>query len=210
MERLPDPPTVAELLDEAPPAKRVLPAGTRLWRIFYASGKYRTTWRRFRTFGPMGARFDHHPDASPRRHKGRGILYAAQLPVAAFAEFFQDTRTIDRTNRAPHLVQFALRQPLTLLDLTGSWMLKVGGGPQIATGERSQARKWSRVFHEAYPDIDGLCYPSSLNTTWHAYALYERAERAMPSAPVFNARLTAAASRVHVAAAVRETHYDVL
>jgi len=137
-------------------------------------------------------------------------MYCAEAYVTAFAEFFQAERSIIRTYRTPSLVEFALEQPLTLLDLTGSWMLKVGGGPQIATGDRAQARKWSRVFYEAFPDIDGLCSPSSLNTAWRTYALYERAERAMPSAPILYAPLTEARVASYLTVAETETGYDIV
>jgi hypothetical protein len=137
-------------------------------------------------------------------------MYCAEAYETAFAEFFQRQRSINRTNRKPWLVEFALAQPLTLLDLTGSWMLKVGGGPQIATGDRAQARKWSRVFYEAFPDIDGLCYPSSLNTAWRTYALYERATRGIPSAPILHAPLTAPHVARYLAVAETETGYDVI
>jgi hypothetical protein len=137
-------------------------------------------------------------------------MYAAEAYVTAFAEFFQRQRSINRTNRKPSLAEFALAQPLTLLDLTGSWMLRLGGGPQIATGDRAQARKWSRVFYEAYPDVDGLYYPSSLNTSWRAYALYERAQRAIPAVPILHAPLTEPRVARYLSIAETETGYDVL
>lgn len=137
-------------------------------------------------------------------------MYCAEEYVTAFAEFFQAERSIIRTYRNPWLVELALAQPLTLLDLTGSWMLKVGGGPQIATGDRAQARKWSRVFYEAFPDIDGLCYPSSLNTAWRVYALYERARRGIPSDPILHAPLTAPHVASYLTVAETETGYDIV
>lgn len=162
-----------------------------------------------RHFGPTGSRFDHHPPP-PRVHPDRGILYASERPETAFAEFFQATRVINRSLNKPWIVRFAIAEPLTLLDVTGVWMVKVGGGAAISSGEREQSRKWSRVFHEAYPPIDGLCYRSSLNPQWLAFALYERAQHAVPPAPQFHAPLTAFRALRLIRNAVAETHYAVV
>jgi hypothetical protein len=182
-----------------------------LWRIFNTDSRSGRAWNQFRTFGPTESRFDHHPQDPPARmHADYGILYATEAYVTAFAEFFQRTRMINRTRKQLRLVEFALQEPLILLDLTGSWMLKVGGGPQIATGDRAQARKWSRVFHPAFPEIDDVCYPASLNTAWRVYALYERAERAMPSAPILYAPLADPLIAPYLSVAESATHYDVV
>ncbi|HEX8170267.1 MAG TPA: RES family NAD+ phosphorylase [Thermoanaerobaculia bacterium] len=210
MERLPDPPSVAEILKKPVPERRIILPGTLLWRVFTRGGTYAVEWNELRHYGPTASRFDHHPDGTPRVHHDRGILYAAEQHFTAVAEFFQATRAINRDLNKPWIVQFPLTQPLSLLDLTGGWMLKVGGNSAIASGEREQSRKWSRVFHEAYPDADGLCYRSSLNAEWIAYALYERATRAFPKDPVVHAPLTDARIEPLIALAAAESGYDVL
>ena len=89
-------------------------------------------------------------------------------------------------------------------------MMKMGGGASISAGERDQARKWSRVFYEAFPAVDGLCYRSSLNPDWIAFALYERSERCFPAQPLFQASLKNTRVRPLIAQAVGECGYDVV
>jgi hypothetical protein len=210
LERLPDPPPIGELRLKTPETRSV-PVGTLLWRIFPTEGPFPVQWDEFRAFGPTASRFDHHPeDPPPRVHRDHWILYAADRYSCAFAEYFQDGRAINRTRNKPWIVNFATDKALSLLDVTGGWMLKAGGGAAIATGERAQSRKWSRAFHAAWPDIDGICYRSSLNPDWLAFAFYERARRAMPRVPLLHAPLTDSRVAALVANAAGETGYDLL
>ncbi len=105
---------------------------------------------------------------------------------------------------------FALARPVLVVDVTGGWVLRVGGNSAICSGERAQARKWSRAFHEAWPDIEGICYRSSLNADWIAYALYERARDALPKIPLLNVPLTTSRMATLVANAALETRYELL
>lgn len=47
--------------------------------------------------------------------------------------------------------------------------------------------------YDAYPKVDGLLYPSSMNKTVACVALYERPRLAMPQYPVFNRTFSAPA-----------------
>lgn len=73
--KLPEPPATAAMRG-IPPDVEVLPAGTRLYRIYFRGGEHLGGWGRFRDFGPLpSARFDHHPE--PAGGHERAILYAA-------------------------------------------------------------------------------------------------------------------------------------
>ncbi len=60
----------------------------------------------------------------------------------------------------------------------------------INTGPRDRSRVWSRAIYEAYPQVDGLYYCSSMHANRPAVVLYERAVDAMPSNPLLNLPLT--------------------
>lgn len=211
MESLEDPPSAAELRRKAPLSPYHLPVGSLLWRIFAAAGPHPVTWNELRSFGPTGSRFDHHPpDPPPRVHPKLGILYAAAAPPTVFAEYFQSTGIINRRLNEPWIVQFALASPLTLLDVTGEWGIKAKAGAAIASGKREQSRKWSRAIYEAYPDIHGICYRSSLNPAWLAFALYERAKPALPPLPLLHAPLTDMRIEPLVAQAKKITDFPVI
>ncbi len=182
MERLPDPP---ELFSVAPEF-RDCSAGTVLWRIYFRGGAHPTTWNGFRQWGPTSSRFDHH--TKPKRVQPRAILYAAtgtDAVLTALAEFFQDSRLIDRRRNEPWLVGFELSDLVKLLDTTGLWPVRAGGNMAINSGSRAKARDWSRAIYRSYAEAHGVAYQSSI-VNLPALALYERAEHAVPAHPIFH------------------------
>ncbi len=204
MAKLPEPPQRLAI----PPAVRTFPEGTTVWRVYFASGPHPTTWRDFRWFGPTNSRFDHHD--SPARVQTRGMLYGAMEPITCLAEVFQSTRTIDRNARAPWLVAFTTTRALRLLDLAGTWPTRAGASMAIHTGPRPRARRWSRAIHDAYPDVDGLWYASSMYAHRPALALYERATPVVPVAPLFHRALSDAALLARLGTAAMTLGYRLV
>ena len=167
----------------------MLRRGTVLWRIYYRGGAHPAVWNRFRRWGPVpNMRFDHH--SSPARQQGRGIAYGARRVYTSIAEVFQDTRTIERSRNRPWLVGFELTRNVSLLDLTGTWSTKAGASMAINSGRRDRARAWSLRIYEDYPAIEGLYYPSSMDSNQPAIALYERAQNGLPARPLLHRALT--------------------
>jgi hypothetical protein len=178
--KFPEPPNLTTIV----PDWVVLPAGHELWRIYPRGGRHAVRWNTFRAYGPTDARFDHH--LPPPRLQARRILYAAENIKACLAEVFQRPRHIDAVFEEPCLVGFALATPLRLLSLTGVWPTRAGASMAINSGPRSRARRWSQAIYEAYPDVQGLYYASSMYRNTPSVALYERAEGAMPARPFFH------------------------
>jgi hypothetical protein len=206
--KFPEPPPLAQLAALSP-AVRTLPAGTRLWRIYFQSGRHPTAWNAFRQFGPISvSRFDHH--LPPAATQGRGILYASPDGSVPFAEVFQDGRVIDRTRDGPWLVAFDLEVPVALLDLAGAWPTRAGASAAINSGPRPRARRWSQRIYEAYPVVVGLWYRSSMGGNRPAVALYERAAPALPARPVFHRSLADSALTAIVLRAARRFGYAVV
>lgn len=178
--RRPDP----ERLRRTEPDLVTLGPDTVLHRIYSRGGDYPTRWNAFRRFGPLGSRFDHHePDAedAPRLQE-RAILYAALDVPSAFAEVFQhNKRRINRRRRSPWLASFRLGTSIELLDLGDTFALRAGASMKLHTDTVLVAQRWSRAFHDAYPGIGGVRYPSSL-TGRPCVALYERVEPALAEA----------------------------
>ena len=187
MPKLPNPPPVSRLR-ELGPDLHTLPAQTELWRVYFRGSEHSASWSTFRIFGPnANARFDHH--LPPPSAQQRGILYAATHVATCLAEVFQKTRVIDTVHREPWLVGFATAAPVSLLDLTGAWPTVAGASMAINSGPRPRARLWSRAIYDAYPQVDGLWYASSMNANRPAVALYERAQRALPPEPTVHRAL---------------------
>lgn len=192
MAKFPQPPGVEALRRISSPETIALSAGSALARVYFAAGGYPSRWNRFRRFGPTGARWDHHlPNrAGHPQQQTRAVLYCAPDVDTCIAEVFQATRRIDRTRDAPWLVVFALREQVTLLDLRGAFATTIGASTAIHSGPRSRARAWARELHEAYPDVQGVFYGSSMNGHAPAVVLNERAEAAIPERPLFHRSLS--------------------
>jgi hypothetical protein len=185
--KLPEPPGVGALRSiEAETIE--LPADSLLARIYFTAGPHPSRWNQFRGFGPTAARWDHHlPDAraAPAEQR-RAVLYCAPDVDTCVAEVFQATRRIDRTRNAPILAVFALREPVVLLDLRGTFATTIGASTAIHSGPRSRARAWARELYEAYPDLQGVHYGSSMNGHAPAIVLNERAQHALSEQPQFH------------------------
>jgi RES domain-containing protein len=131
------------------------------------------------------------PDArnAAPAEQSRAVLYCAPDVDTCAAEVFQTTRRIDRIRNAPGLVVFALREAVTLLDLRGVFATTIGASTAIHSGPRSRARAWARELYDAYPDVQGLYYGSSMNGHAPAIVLNDRAQRALPEEPQFHRAL---------------------
>jgi len=211
MAKLPEPPPVA-MLRRIPPAVATLPAGTKLWRIYFRGGSYPGTWDQMRDYGPVGsACFDHHLD--PHGARDRGILYAAtgdDAIATCVAEVFQDTRLVDTRRNEPWLAAFTLMEGVTLLDLTGKWPTRTRASANINSGPRPRCRRWSRAIYDAYPDLGGLYYVTSMNGNEPAVALYERASNTLPRSPVLNRPISEAPLLIPLERIAAELGYDLI
>jgi hypothetical protein len=159
-----------------------------IWRLYHRGGDHPTDWNSFRYWGPgRSIRFNHHTD--PPKSQNRGVIYGALRVYTCFAEVFQVTRTIECSRNEPWLACFWLERDVSLLDLTGTWPTKAGASIAINSGRRDRARAWSRRIYEDYTQIDGLYYPSSMDSNKPAVALYERAANTFPIRPIFHRAL---------------------
>jgi hypothetical protein len=193
MAKVPRAPDLERLRTLEPALKR-LPAGTRLWRLYLRAGRHPTAWNEFRHVGPVEtARFDHHlpdPHGNPTVQE-RSILYAAYHPYTCLAEVYQNRRTIHRCYHQPWLVAFETTCGLDLLDLTGPFSTQSGASMGLMSCARSVARRWAQGYYEAYPQVHGLCYPSSMYANAMAVALTDRSEASgvLPGVPIFHRAL---------------------
>lgn len=197
---------------------RVLPAGTRLGRIHTLGGKHPTAWNDFRTFGPTGARFDHHPDP-PGVHPGRGILYAApavpdphgetqDVLRTCVAEVYRDNNLLDLSTRTPYFTVLELTSPVRLLDVVdGDWVTAAGANAAISSGPRAAARQWSRAIYDHYTGtaaVHGIVYQCSNRPPDRSVVLFERAHFALPARPVLSEPLNHVGLRPWMAAAAED------
>lgn len=184
----------------------VLPAGHQLGRIYAAGGAHPTTWWAFRTWGPTGNRFDHHPDP-PGNHPRHGVMYLAphwaglsrsQQPVllTCLAEVFRDSGVIEVRRDSRYFALFDTTEPLRLLDVADTlWVTEAGGNAAISSGPHDASRAWARAIWRTYRDVDGIIYGCSNIPPARSVILFERARRAVPRSPSFNRPLADPALR---------------
>ena len=77
----------------------------------------------------------------------------------------------------------------------------------INSGERAMARRWSRAIYDAFPDIHGLRYASSM-TNERCYAFYDRAQTSLAPHPLFDERLSHPQLQLLLDGAVYTLGYD--
>ena len=184
MSKFPEPSGVEALRSIEPEILR-LASNTLLARVYFSAGSHPSRWNQFRRFGPTAARWDHHlPGARGQRAEhDRAVLYCAPDVDTCVSEVFQATRRIDRVRDAPTLAIFALREPITVLNLRGAFATTIGASTAIHSGPRSRTRAWAHQLYEAYPDLQGVYYGSSMNEHAPAVVLNERARGSMPEQP---------------------------
>lgn len=188
--------------------EKVIPVGMTFFRVYFRGSRHPVTWRTFRTYGPTDARFDHH--LRPARDQERGILYVAVHPRTALAEVFQRRRTINTRRLDPWLVGFATAERLRLLDLTGLWPTRAGASMALSTGPHARTRPWSRAIYDAYPDLHGFWYGSSMDSMRGCAALVERAAHAIPLTPEFHRALADVSLRALLEHWATELNYRVI
>lgn len=187
------------VVDPPPPKHRpepifhILPAGTRLVRLFDPS-RHGATATGFRSYGPL-LRFDHHrrkEDGTRGEDAGRSIYYAATTLSGCMVEIFGDAGAVDLHRH--HVASPVLRRDLHLLDLRGNGAMKAGTKAAVSKiPDRGLSQPWSRYFYEdtqVYGDLDGLIYYNAHNDE-DSLALYERASDALECPPERTMRLDA-------------------
>ena len=187
MPKLPIPPEPARLAQLGAETRGVQ-AGTTLARIYFAGGPHPTVWNGFRQYGPLRGRFD--PHVPPAQLQQRGVMYVASSLLTCLAEVFQAKRRIDVMTAQPLLATFALTHDVSLLNLVGLWPTRAGASTAIHSGPRPRAQAWARAIYDAFPEIGGVLYCSSMNANQPAIALFERALSAMPPLPTSNDALS--------------------
>jgi hypothetical protein len=199
------PPRTYERID---PQLTPITAGVSLLRI-YAPEPYNTGPATFRDVGPIN-RFDHHrvDKRGPRRHRGRGVLYAGTGMVCCVGEYFGDQGSISRAGN--RLARLTVTSPLNVLDLRETAATGAGTIPAIGgIGERRITEAWSRWWYE-HPQlvgVDGLLYKSA-HSGRDAVALWERAEGRLEATA--NLRLEDDAIRDDLEIAAGELHLPIL
>lgn len=212
MAKLPLPPPAGALREIGAPTDDLVAVQTEtvLWRVHRSGGPHATAWSRLRHYGPVATgRFDPH-EPPPAPDQTEGVLYLAVTPRTALAEAYQLTRLLDRHTDAPHLVGLRLARTVQLLDLSRAWPTRAGASQALNSGRRDHARAWARAIRAAFPWLDGVWYPSSMDGGSFCLALWAPAADALPAHPVLSRALADPALADRLAAAAAGLGYRLL
>lgn len=133
-----------------------------LWRIHPTIGPHARAWDDLRAWGPAAdCRWEPHPEPVGI-HDGEGVMYAATDLATAVVETFHKTGRIDPSSGRPKGTSWSPTRPLRLLNLTDDWALRNGASASLTSAPQSTCRSWARVIRRTWPDLDGLCTPSTL------------------------------------------------
>jgi hypothetical protein len=183
---------------------------TVLWRVHRTAGEHVVPWNALRHYGPVAScRFDPQPPP-PHVDQDEGVTYLAISAQTALAEAFQTRRLLDRHLGAPALVGLRLTRPVRLLDLSRTWPTRAGASQAISTGRRDLAQAWARRLREAFPDLEGVWFPSSMDGGGLCLALWAPAADALPEAPVLSRLLADPALADRLAGAAARLGYRLL
>ncbi|HTL23698.1 MAG TPA: RES family NAD+ phosphorylase [Mycobacteriales bacterium] len=213
MPKLPPPPSAEHLRDVVRLRTRDLVAVTTetvLWRVHRTRGEHVVPWNALRHYGPVAScRFDPQPPP-PRPDQADGVTYLAISAQTALAEAFQTRRLVDRHLGGPSLVGLRLTRPVRLLDLSRVWPTRAGASQAISSGRRDLAQAWARRLREAFPELEGLWYPSSMDGGGWCVALWTPAADALPDAPVLSRPLADPALADRLAGTAARLGYRLL
>lgn len=106
------------------------------------------------------------------------VLYAGGDPFCAFIETFGHTTgtrivtTTELTRKS--LAELRPARALRLIDLTERGALvRIGADARLFSGDHNIAQLWSKALHDHPLNSDGLVYPSRLDPSRPAFALFK-------------------------------------
>jgi len=164
------PPTLAP--DALPTAS--VPTGTLWTRIHWSH--LEPLWFGPATGEPPQSRFD-DPDGEYR------VCYLGVTVEASFAETFLrnvPVRILSRTRLAARsLARVRVVRPVSLVQLHGQFLTRVGTTAAVASGPYSRSRAWSRALWQHPSRPDGLLYHARHDDETLCVALFDRAADAI-------------------------------
>jgi hypothetical protein len=108
-----------------------------------------------------------------------GVLYLAQHPRGAFVETFgheTGTRLLAvRELEERSLAELRTTRPLSLVDLTGKGLARIGADGRLLDGDYLAAQAWAKGLHDHPARPDGIAYRSRHDPSQVCAAVFERA-----------------------------------
>lgn len=125
-------------------------------------------------------------------HQEYGVLYMADHVAGAFVETFGDVWDVQsRYNVVPSarlasrcVATIHLTRPITVCDLTGEGLARVGADGRLTAGDRRVAQQWSLAIWRHPAAVGGIRYRVRHDQSEIAVALFDRAADALTADPM--------------------------
>lgn len=112
-----------------------------------------------------------------------GVLYRGEDPYCSFIETFGHDTGINVVSfgdlRARTLARIELRSPLSLVDLTGAGLARIGADNQLCDGDYAVAQRWALALHDHPDQPGGICFRSRHDPSRVCTAIFDRAKDAL-------------------------------
>lgn len=112
-----------------------------------------------------------------------GVLYCGDDPHCAFIETFGHDTGINVVSlsdlRARSLARIELQRPLSLVDLTGAGLARIGADNQLCDGDYTIAQQWALALHNHPDQPDGISFRSRHDPSRLCAAIFDRAKDAL-------------------------------
>lgn len=116
-------------------------------------------------------------------HHEYGVLYIADRVDGAFVETFGDVWDVQAHYNIVSAARLASRcvsavhlaRPITVCDLTGDGLARIGADGRLTSGDRLMAQQWSLSIWRQNAAVDGIRYRVRHDQSEIAVALFDRA-----------------------------------
>ncbi len=120
-------------------------------------------------------------------HRDYGVLYMADDMAGAFIETFGDVWDVQERYNVVSAARLASRclsvvtltRPVSVCDLTGDGLARIGADGRLTAGDRLVAQQWSQAIWSHPAAVDGIRYRVRHDQSEIAVALFDRAADAL-------------------------------
>lgn len=110
--------------------------------------------------------------------QGYGILYVGEDVYASFIECYGrvhgERGVAESALKQRNLIRIRSKHSLSLVDITGSGLVKLGADARLTSGEYRKARRWAKAIWEHPQQVDGFRYRSRHDNNRICCGLFNR------------------------------------
>jgi hypothetical protein len=107
-----------------------------------------------------------------------GILYVGDDTHVSWIECYGRAHgakgVSEQTLMQRNLFEIDSQRPLSLADVTGSGLVKLGADARLSSGSYAVARQWAQAIHNHPQQVDGIRYRSRHDDGRYCFGIFDR------------------------------------